>query len=168
MVVGELFDSFTEVRDTIRAIARTQHWEARIVDSDKTRVIIKCRRTKGCAFHVRAFWIASVKQARLSSLRDEHTCVGAPPVARSNIAKLDFLVEQVSQYLKVIMRTNTKDIQSVVAANLGGAVQLQQAQKLKRVLLHGTTDERLLDLPKYPPTFKRLRPRTLASIQQWA
>lgn len=148
--VGQTFSTLEDVRKAVRDLARSNNWDARVADSDKSRTIMKCCRTPGCTFHLRANYNTARCEAEIVSLESEHTCYGAPPVARSNVAKMEYLLEEVPKLVEVTTNTSTRDLCSIVFKNLGGEIKLQQAQKLKKRLLQQDQAGKQADFAKVP------------------
>lgn len=126
LAVHQTFSSLEEVRQATRSCARDNNWDARIVDSDKSRTIIRCGRTPDCTFHLRANYYPGRCEAEIVGLEYTHTCDGAPPVARSNVAKMEYLLQEVPKLIDITPQTSTRDICSIVFKNLGGEIKLQQ------------------------------------------
>ncbi|KAJ9620145.1 hypothetical protein H2203_007910 [Taxawa tesnikishii (nom. ined.)] len=137
---GTTFPSFDAIRTLISMLSSTEGWEAQVSKRSKQRLVLNCRSSIGCPFHLHAKWDEVHSRALISILRPQHTCSQAPAHQRPTpirpaASRMMFLLENVPKWLHVTSETSNKEIQDVVKARCGTEVRLQQCARLKTKLL---------------------------------
>lgn len=146
--VGATWPSYDAIIEALRAEALRDNWLLWVYVRNKSQgtLILRCRKTPTCNFHLRARLESDEDGERLvvRTLRDSHTCIGAASNSRSPVNSMEFLKDQVPRLLAVTEETSTKDIQDVILRHFGHKLPLKQAQRVKKCL----TSEELVQGPQ--------------------
>ncbi|KAJ5888755.1 hypothetical protein N7495_008796 [Penicillium taxi] len=130
--VGQRFSSLEDFKTAIRSISVRQHWELRVIRSNKKSVVIGCRSTGNCFFRVVC---RSNKNATyITSLQDNHLCqrsVNSPtrtPV-RSEASHVRFLLSEIPKLFDMKARIKAQDVVHAVKRYHGYDISMRQAQR---------------------------------------
>ena len=137
---GQVFASLQEFKDALREWAIERNFTPHILDSDSHRVRAGCRTARDCPFRIRANYNEKRRNAKVTTVDDNHTCVSTSnPLVSQNIkraeaGKLKFLLDAVPKLITVDRKTKTDVIIQAVEAKYGQTISVRQAQKVKREL----------------------------------
>lgn len=130
--VGQRFSSLEEFKTVVRSISVRQHWELRVIRSNKKSVVIGCRSGANCFFRVVC---RSNKNATyITSLQDEHSCrrgeatAGMTP-ARSEASHVRFLLSEIPKLFDVNSRIKGQEVVDAVKRYHGYDISMRQAQR---------------------------------------
>ncbi|KAJ5990792.1 hypothetical protein N7499_011344 [Penicillium canescens] len=130
--VGQRFSSLEEFKTVIRSISVRQHWELRVVRSNKKSVVIGCRSSANCFFRVVC---RSNKNATyITSLQDSHSCPrgaespSATP-ARSEASHVRFLLSEIPKLFDMKSKIKAQDVVDAVKRYHGYDISMRQAQR---------------------------------------
>lgn len=150
--VGQRFTSLEEFKTVIRSISVRQHWELRVIRSNKKSVVIGCRSGANCFFRVVC---RSNKNATyITSLQDSHSCrrgeatTGVTP-ARSEASHVRFLLSEIPKLFDMNTRIKGQEVVDAVKRYHGYDISMRQAQRALTKLQPrqaGSQGEQSLDL----------------------
>ncbi|KAJ5628550.1 hypothetical protein N7490_010778 [Penicillium lividum] len=130
--VDQRFPSLEEFKSVIRSISVRQHWELRVIRSNKKSVVIGCRSGGNCFFRVVC---RSNKNATyITSLQDSHSCrrsVDSPtrtPV-RSEASHVRFLLSEIPRLFDMKAKIKSQDVVDAVKRYHGYEISTRQAQR---------------------------------------
>ncbi|KAJ5178810.1 hypothetical protein N7492_002020 [Penicillium capsulatum] len=151
--VGQRFSSLEEFKTVIRSISVRQHWELRVIRSNKKSVVIGCRSAATCFFRVVC---RSNKNATyITSLQDSHNCrrsADSPnrTPSRSEASHVRFLLNEIPKLFDMNSKIKAQDVVDAVKRYHGYDISMRQAQRaLIKLESHdsGTQDQAMgLDL----------------------
>ncbi|KAJ5232802.1 Transposase MuDR plant [Penicillium chermesinum] len=130
--VDQRFVSLEEFKSVIRSISVRQHWELRVIRSNKKSVVIGCRSSPNCFFRVVC---RSNKNATyITSLQDSHSChrSGDSPTrtpARSEASHVRFLLSEIPKLFDMKSRIRSQDVVDAVKRYHGYDISSRQAQR---------------------------------------
>ncbi|KAK6419673.1 hypothetical protein LTR81_007221 [Elasticomyces elasticus] len=129
--VRTIFPSLADVKTAAEAHALAQGWTVATKKRDRTRIMLGCRKTADCHYHVRAE--VCTNGARISAYKPTHTCINVPDAVpkRHQVSSLRFLKEEVPKLMEFDPTTPSRDIQEAVFQRFGTRVPLGQCIKLK-------------------------------------
>jgi MuDR family transposase len=79
---GDIFASLSDFKTAVKNWSIANSFAYRVQDSDRKRVIIKCRVSSECPFSVRANYNAERDCAIVGKMEPSHTCDGLPQTRR--------------------------------------------------------------------------------------
>jgi hypothetical protein len=129
---GQRFSSLEEFKTVIRSISVRQHWELRVIRSNKKSVVIGCRSSANCYFRVVC---RSNKNATyITSLQDSHSCrrsadSPAATPARSEASHVRFLLSEIPKLFDMKSRIKGQDVVDAVKRYHGYDISMRQAQR---------------------------------------
>ncbi|KAJ5151074.1 uncharacterized protein N7482_010326 [Penicillium canariense] len=129
---GQRFSSLEEFKTVIRSISVRQHWELRVIRSNKKSVVIGCRSSANCYFRVVC---RSNKNATyITSLQDSHSCrrsadSPAATPARSEASHVRFLLSEIPKLFDLNTRIKGQDVVDAVKRYHGYDISMRQAQR---------------------------------------
>ena len=150
----QVFTSADDFKAAVRATALSQHWEVGVYRSNKKRVIMNCRLKKDCPFEIRCSYGDGVW--RVISLKENHTCLGAPNPSRAEASRLQFLVQEIPKLLNIKLNPTGAQVQSAMKLHHGQEVSLRQAQRALQQLRHLHHSNHREDYAKIPDYLTRL------------
>lgn len=106
------------------------------IRSESKRILLGCRSTEDCPFRIKAR--CSAGRWRITVLRNEHTCIGAPAATRSSASHLDFLRREIPKLMIVRKDSTGQQIVDVIKSHHGHEISLRQAQKVLLELKNST------------------------------
>lgn len=130
--VGQRFSSLEEFKTVIRSISVRQHWELRVIRSNRKSVVIGCRSGTNCYFRVVC---RSNKNATyITSLQDSHSCrrsADSPTAtpARSEASHVRFLLNEIPKLFDMDTRIKGQDVVEAVKRYHGYDISMRQAQR---------------------------------------
>lgn len=130
--VGQRFSSLEEFKTVIRSISVRQHWELRVVRSNKKSVVIGCRSAANCFFRVVC---RSNKNATyITSLQDSHSCrrsADSPnrTPLRSEASHVRFLLNEIPKLFDLNSKIKGQDVVDAVKRYHGYDISMRQAQR---------------------------------------
>lgn len=130
--VGQRFSSLEEFKTVIRSISVRQHWELRVIRSNKKSVVIGCRSGANCYFRVVC---RSNKNATyITSLQDSHSCrrsadSPAATPARSEASHVRFLLNEIPKLFDMKTKIKGQDVVDAVKRYHGYDISMRQAQR---------------------------------------
>ncbi|KAJ5733460.1 hypothetical protein N7493_002246 [Penicillium malachiteum] len=130
--VDQRFSSLEEFKTVIRSISVRQHWELRVIRSNKKSVVIGCRSGANCFFRVVC---RSNKNATyITSLQDNHSCRrgGDSPVrtpVRSEASHVRFLLSEIPKLFDMDAKIRSQDVVDAVKRYHGYDISTRQAQR---------------------------------------
>lgn len=130
--VGQRFSSLEEFKTAIRSISVRQHWELRVVRSNKKSVVIGCRSAANCFF--RAVCRSNKNTTYITSLQDSHGCrrsaeSPASTPARSEASHVRFLLSEIPRLFDMKTRIRGQDVVDAVKRYHGYDISMRQAQR---------------------------------------
>ena len=137
---GQVFASLQEFKDALREWAIERNFTPHILDSDSHRVRAGCRTAPDCPFRIRANYNEKRRNAKVTTVDDNHTCVSTSDqlvsqnIKRAEAGKLKFLLEAVPKLIRVDRKTKTDVIVQAIENRYGQTISVRQAQKVKREL----------------------------------
>ncbi|KAJ5088015.1 hypothetical protein N7456_011631 [Penicillium angulare] len=130
--VDQRFSSLEEFKSVIRNISVRQHWELRVIRSNKKSVVIGCRSGANCFFRVVC---RSNKNATyITSLQDSHSCRRSgdssirTPV-RSEASHVRFLLSEIPKLFDMNAKIRSQDVVDAVKRYHGYDISTRQAQR---------------------------------------
>lgn len=130
--VGQRFASLEEFKDVIRSISVRQHWDLRVVRSNKKSVVLGCRSSVNCYFRV--VCRANKNATYITSLQDGHSCrrtassPGATP-ARSEASHVRFLLSEIPKLFDMNNKIRGQEVVDAVKRYHGYDISMRQAQR---------------------------------------
>ncbi len=137
---GQVFANLQEFKQALREWAIERNFTPHILDSDSHRVRAGCRTAPDCPFRIRANYNEKRRNAKVTTVDDNHTCVSTSDhlvsqnIKRAETGKLKFLLEAVPKLVTVDSNTKTDVIIQAVKTRYGQNISVRQAQKVKREL----------------------------------
>lgn len=136
LVSGDTFESLQDFKAALRQWAIEANFTPLIRDSDAHRVRAGCRSSPDCPFRIRCNFRDGV--AKVSKVTGVHNCTSGQNVSqdikRTEVSKLQFLLDTVPQIMDVEPSTNPMDIVEAIKAKYGQEIALRQAQKVRSAL----------------------------------
>lgn len=130
--LSQRFSSLEEFKTVIRSISVRQHWELRVIRSNKKSVVIGCRSATTCFFRVVC---RSNKNATyITSLQDSHSCqrsVNSPnrTPSRSEASHVRFLLNEIPKLFDMNSKIKGQDVVDAVKRYHGYDISMRQAQR---------------------------------------
>lgn len=131
---GQQFASLDAFKTALRAISVRQHWDVRMVRSNKKNVSVGCRSTPDCPFRVVC---RSNKNSapHITNINDTHTCRRdqtdqAPQSSRSEVSHVRFLLEEVPKLFDMRQKVMGQQIVDAVKRYHGHDISIRQAQRV--------------------------------------
>lgn len=128
--VDGTFPDFESIKQLVRQNAYAEGWQPNITRSNRKALVIDCRSSTDCTYHLRAILRDNV--CTITVFVAVHTCDGQEAPIRPMASYVSFLKEKLPQVMIITTLTATRDIQKVVERHFDTKIQLQQAQRLKR------------------------------------
>ncbi|KAJ5102965.1 hypothetical protein N7532_003494 [Penicillium argentinense] len=130
--VGQRFSSLDDFKTVIRSISVRQHWELRVMRSNKKSVVIGCRSGSNCFFRV--VCRANKNATYITSLQDSHTCrrsaeTPAATPARSEASHVRFLLTEIPKLFDMKGKITGQDVVDAVKRYHGYDISMRQAQR---------------------------------------
>ncbi|KAJ5668919.1 hypothetical protein N7462_009989 [Penicillium macrosclerotiorum] len=153
---SQRFSSLEDFKTVIRSISVRQHWELRVIRSNKKSVVIGCRSAQNCYFRVVC---RSNKNATyITSLQDSHSCrrsAESPAItpARSEASHVRFLLSEIPKLFDMKTRIKGQDVVEAVKRYHGYDISMRQAQRALTKLQPRQADgpdEQILDMDTSP------------------
>lgn len=132
LLVGQRFSSLEEFKSAIRNISVRQHWDLRVVRSNKKSVVLGCRSSPNCYFRV--VCRANKNATYITSLQDTHSCrrnlasPGSTP-ARSEASHVRFLLNEIPKLFDMKSKIKGQDVVDAVKRYHGYDISMRQAQR---------------------------------------
>lgn len=132
LLVGQRFSSLEEFKSAIRSISVRQHWDLRVVRSNKKSVVLGCRSSPNCYFRV--VCRANKHATYITSLQDTHSCrrnlatAGSTP-ARSEASHVRFLLNEIPKLFDMKSKIKGQDVVDAVKRYHGYDISMRQAQR---------------------------------------
>ncbi|KUL90059.1 hypothetical protein ZTR_02846 [Talaromyces verruculosus] len=132
LLVGQRFSSLEEFKSAIRNISVRQHWDLRVVRSNKKSVVLGCRSSANCYFRV--VCRANKNATYITSLQDTHSCrrnlasPGSTP-ARSEASHVRFLLNEIPKLFDMKSKIKGQDVVDAVKRYHGYDISMRQAQR---------------------------------------
>lgn len=132
LLVGQRFSSLEEFKSAIRNISVRQHWDLRVVRSNKKSVVLGCRSSPNCYFRV--VCRANKNATYITSLQDTHSCrrnlasPGSTP-ARSEASHVRFLLNEIPKLFDMKTKIKGQDVVDAVKRYHGYDISMRQAQR---------------------------------------
>jgi hypothetical protein len=130
--VGQKFSSLEDFKTVIRSISVRQHWDLRVVRSNKKSVVLGCRSSPSCYFRV--VCRANKQAIYITSLQDSHSCrrhiatAGSTPV-RSEASHVRFLLNEIPKLFDMGNRIKGQEVVEAVKRYHGYDISMRQAQR---------------------------------------
>lgn len=130
--VGQRFASLEDFKNVIRSISVRQHWDLRVVRSNKKSVVLGCRSSANCYFRV--VCRANKNATYITSLQDSHSCrrtatsPGATP-ARSEASHVRFLLSEIPKLFDMNNKIRGQEVVDAVKRYHGYDISMRQAQR---------------------------------------
>ena len=153
--VNQVFESMNGFKEALRNWAIVDHFEYRWKFSDSQRCKAICVH-QNCNFTVRCNVYPLKDYAKVTVLVADHNCAGNAPIARSQASRVDWLEQVVPTILKVDAKTTSKAIVDAVNLHFGHAIQVQQAQRVRKLILNATNEQLVADYSKIPEYLRAL------------
>ncbi|KAL2005364.1 hypothetical protein VTN00DRAFT_2575 [Thermoascus crustaceus] len=130
--VGQRFDSLEEFKTNIRSISVRQHWDLRVVRSNKKSVVLGCRSSPNCYFRV--VCRANKNATYITSLQDSHSCRRNPASPRSTPARSEashvrFLLSEIPKLFDMKNKIRGQEVVDAVKRYHGYDISMRQAQR---------------------------------------
>lgn len=128
---GQRFSSLEDFKNFIRSISVRQHWDLRVVRSNKKSVVLGCRSSPNCFFRV--VCRANKNATYITSLQDAHSCrrnaasSGTP--ARSEASHVRFLLNEIPKLFDMKNKIKGQDVVEAVKRYHGYDISMRQAQR---------------------------------------
>lgn len=133
LLVGQRFNSLEEFKSVIRSISVRQHWDLKVVRSNKKSVVLGCRSSPNCYFRV--VCRANKHATYITSLQDTHSCrrnlasPGATP-ARSEASHVRFLLNEIPKLFDLNKsKIKGQEVVEAVKRYHGYDISMRQAQR---------------------------------------
>jgi hypothetical protein len=130
--VGAIYPSLEDIKKAVTAHAISQGWTSRVYKRDRTRLLMRCRTSDDCPFHLRAEQYT--RGAKICALKPEHSCnfqADQGHVIRSHAANLKFLRQELPTFMTVTDKTTAKEISEAIFNRFGTRVSTKQCRHLK-------------------------------------
>lgn len=130
--VDQRFPSLEEFKSVIRSISVRQHWELRVIRSNKKSVVIGCRSGANCFFRV--VCRSNKNTTYITSLQDSHSCrrTGDSPTrtpVRSEASHVRFLLSEIPRLFDMKAKIRSQDVVDAVKRYHGYDISTRQAQR---------------------------------------
>ncbi|KAK2762666.1 hypothetical protein FQN54_000840 [Arachnomyces sp. PD_36] len=130
---GQRFASLEEFKTSLRALSVRQHWDLRMVRSNKKNVSVGCRSAPDCPFRV--ICRSNKNATHITNLNDAHTCRRGPAdsatqSARSEVSHVRFLLEEVPKLFDMREKIMGQQIVDAVKRYHGYDISIRQAQRV--------------------------------------
>lgn len=130
--LDQRFSSLEEFKSVIRSISVRQHWELRVIRSNKKSVVIGCRSGANCYFRV--VCRCNRNSTYITSLQDSHSCRrgGDSPVrtpVRSEASHVRFLLSEIPKLFDMEAKIRSQDVVDAVKRYHGYDISTRQAQR---------------------------------------
>ena len=133
LTVKTAFPTLEAAKNAVLAHASVQGWTPATRERDRLRLLMGCRSTPDCPYHVRVETCA--EGARISAYKSAHNCFGATnnasPPKRHHHSYLRFLKAEVPKLMELASTTSTREIQDVVYKHFGTRIRLSQCAKVR-------------------------------------
>ncbi|CRG90481.1 Protein MMS22-like [Talaromyces islandicus] len=132
LLVGQRFESLEDFKSAIRNISVRQHWDLRVVRSNKKSVVLGCRSSPNCYFRV--VCRANKNATHITSLQDHHSCrrnlgtTGSTP-ARSEASHVRFLLNEIPKLFDMKSKIKGQDVVDAVKRYHSYDISMRQAQR---------------------------------------
>lgn len=132
LLVGQRFNSLEDFKSAIRSISVRQHWDLRVVRSNKKSVVLGCRSSPNCYFRV--VCRANKNATYITSLQDTHSCrrnlaaPGSTP-ARSEVSHVRFLMGEIPKLFDMKSKIKGQEVVEAVKRYHGYDISMRQAQR---------------------------------------
>ncbi|OQE20355.1 hypothetical protein PENSTE_c013G05834 [Penicillium steckii] len=130
--VGQRFPSLDDFKMIIRSISVRQHWELRVMRSNKKSVVIGCRSGSECDFRV--VCRSNKNSTYITNLQDSHSCrrsteapVATP--ARSEASHVRFLLTEIPKLFDMKGKITGQEVVDAVKRYHGYDISMRQAQR---------------------------------------
>lgn len=153
---GQILDSLTVFKETLRAWSVTEHFSYRITHSDKQRVMAKCRSMSSCPFYIRCNYVGSTDQAKIVKVTTEHTCIGSAPTLRPSVSRMSWLLRELPKLLKIERTTSVKTIIDTIRLHFQEMIEARQAQRVKAFMIHDSMHQHEDQFQLIPAYFETL------------
>ena len=130
--LGTLYPTLERVKSAVFAHAISQGWTAGVYKRDRSRLLLRCRTSEDCPFHLRAEQYPD--GAKICSPKTEHSCNFQPDqshIPRSHASSLKFLRGQLPSIMNIDANTTSKEISDAIFQRFGTRVSVKQCQHLK-------------------------------------
>lgn len=132
LLVGQRFDSLEEFKSAIRTISVRQHWDLRVVRSNKKSVVLGCRSSPNCYFRV--VCRANKNATYITSLQDTHSCrrnlaADGTTSTRSEASHVRFLLSEIPKLFDMKSKIKGQDVVEAVKRYHGYDISMRQAQR---------------------------------------
>ncbi|KAJ5750648.1 hypothetical protein N7533_007676 [Penicillium manginii] len=129
---GQRFSSLEEFKTAIRTISVRQHWELRVMRSNKKSVVIGCRSGTNCYFRV--VCRSNKNSTYITSLQDSHGCrrsaeTPAATPARSEASHVRFLLTEIPKLFDMKSKITGQEVVDAVKRYHGYDISMRQAQR---------------------------------------
>jgi len=130
--VGQRFASLEDFKTVIRSISVRQHWDLRVVRSNKKSVVLGCRSSPNCYFRV--VCRANKNATYITSLQDSHSCrrnasSSRSTPARSEASHVRFLLSEIPKLFDMKNKIRGQDVVDAVKRYHGYDISMRQAQR---------------------------------------
>ena len=131
---GQRFSSLEAFKTTMRTLSVRQHWDMRMVRSNKKNVSVGCRSAVDCPFRV--ICRSNKNATHITNLNDTHTCRRGPagPVptssSRSEVSHVRFLLAEVPKLFDMREKVMGQQIVDAVKRYHGYDISIRQAQRV--------------------------------------
>ncbi|OJJ50476.1 hypothetical protein ASPZODRAFT_186600 [Penicilliopsis zonata CBS 506.65] len=130
--VGQEFASLGEFKAAIRSISVVQHWELRVMRSNRKSVVLGCRSSATCYFRV--VCRTNKHMTYITSLQDRHSCRRTAAVpdmtpARSEASHMRFLLSEIPRLFDMRNRIRGQDVVEAIKRSHGYDISMRQAQR---------------------------------------
>ncbi|EED21843.1 conserved hypothetical protein [Talaromyces stipitatus ATCC 10500] len=122
LVVGQRFDSLEDFKSAIRNISVRQHWDLRVMRSNKKSVVLGCRSSANCYFRV-------VCRANKNATCRRNLASPASTPARSEASHVRFLLNEIPKLFDMKTRIKGQDVVEAVKRYHGYDISMRQAQR---------------------------------------
>ncbi|GAA0152058.1 hypothetical protein LIER_10634 [Lithospermum erythrorhizon] len=162
--IGQEFPDVDTCLRTLKDIAIAQHFELRVVKSDRNRFIAKCSK-EGCPWRIHVAKCPEVSKFTIRTLHGEHTCEGLENVHHQ--ASVGWVARSVESRIRANPQYKPKEILQHIRDQHGVAMYYMLAWRGKErsmTSLHGTFEERYMFLPSYCEQIRITNPGSMASV----
>jgi hypothetical protein len=171
VLVDDVYPSRAVLKAAVEAQALRENWDVGTIDNCRVRFKLKCRRTDSCLWRLNARPVSKNDpntEWRVSSITDEHTCLGSAPPIRAETSKLKNMIPVISERLGVTHGSKTSDIQSILKKANGGNPSIEQVQRLKRKFVADSVNQYIESyrlIPSFLEELKKKNPGIITNIE---
>lgn len=148
--INATFNTFKELKHTLKLYAIQNNFETRTIRCDKRRYQLKCK-AEGCTWSLRARSIVNSNIWRIADLNSQHNCVGVLHTGNST-ASAQFLATEIIEKVRAQPDIKPKNLKKDIQRQYGIEIpysRVWSAKEFANAMINGSHEETYTKLPKY-------------------